>query len=52
MGAGGGGTILVLAPKENHQKIIQESNFLQIPIRIDFNGSKILYFKQDELQRA
>lgn len=52
MGAGGGGTILMLAPKENHQKIIEESKLLQIPIRIDFNGSKILYFKQDELQRA
>ena len=52
MGAGGGGTILILAPKEKHQQIIEESELLNIPVRIDFNGSKILYFKQDELQRT
>jgi len=48
MGAGGGGTILILAPKHKHKKIIEESKLLNIPVRIDYNGSKILYFKQDE----
>lgn len=41
MGAGGGGTFIIVAPPEKHDKIISETNLVNIPFKFDFEGSVI-----------
>lgn len=52
MGAGGGGTILVLADPTQHQHIEQSLGLTRIHFKIDWNGSKILYINHDGLPRT
>jgi D-glycero-alpha-D-manno-heptose-7-phosphate kinase len=49
LGAGGGGSILILADPSQHATIKSKLNLVEIPFKIDWNGSKILYVNQDGL---
>ncbi len=49
LGAGGGGFLLFYAEKEKHKKIRKAlSNLVELPFRFDYEGSKIIYFEDDE----
>ena len=44
LGAGGGGFMLFFASPERHKKIKEKLNkFLNVPFRIEYSGSKIIY---------
>ncbi len=45
LGAGGGGFMLFLAPPERHKKIKEKlKKFLNVPFRIEYSGSQIVYY--------
>ncbi len=51
MGSGGGGCMMLIAPKEKHEKIISElPNFIPISFHFDFDGSKIIFADKDEIR--
>jgi D-glycero-alpha-D-manno-heptose-7-phosphate kinase len=43
LGAGGGGSILILVPPEKREKVKKSLGLMEIDIKIDYDGSKILY---------
>lgn len=46
LGAGGGGFLLIMAEGESMKKIRETFRYqIQVPIRIDYEGSKLLYFE-------
>lgn len=48
LGAGGGGFLLILASKDKHSEIKQAlGDLLYVPARIDYLGSKIVYFSNE-----
>jgi len=49
LGAGGGGFMLLFAPPERHKKIKEKlKNFLQVPVRIEYLGSQIIYYSPSQ----
>ncbi len=48
LGAGGGGFILFLVPKNKQQRFLKSFHkFLQVPFRIDNTGSQIIYYSKN-----
>lgn len=48
LGAGGGGFILFLVPKNKQRRFLKSFNkFLQVPFRIDNTGSQIIYYSKN-----
>ena len=48
LGAGGGGFILFLVPKNKQRRFLKSfSKFLQVPFRIDNTGSQIIYYSKN-----
>ena len=44
LGAGGGGFLLFMAPPASHIRILGTlSNFLNVPVKLDFEGSRVIY---------
>lgn len=50
LGAGGGGSILILADPSRHAQIKRSLGLVQIPFKIDWNGSKVLYVNESGLR--
>jgi D-glycero-alpha-D-manno-heptose-7-phosphate kinase len=48
-GAGGGGFLLLFAEPELHDRIRQElGNLIQVPFKLEFAGSQIIFFDQEQ----
>jgi len=47
LGAGGGGFMLILAPKYTHARILEATGLRNLPIRIEMEGSKVIYDSTD-----
>lgn len=50
LGAGGGGFLLVYAPKEKHEYIIENIKLLHIPFEFESSGTKVLYYKPEKFE--
>lgn len=42
-GAGGGGFLLVMAPPDRHQAIVQTTGLAPLPFGFDYEGTKVIY---------
>ncbi|MCV6636800.1 hypothetical protein [Candidatus Albibeggiatoa sp. nov. NOAA] len=49
LGAGGGGFMLLFAPPEQHQTIIQALDLVHVPFEFDNSGSKIVLYEPNGL---
>ena len=48
LGAGGGGFILFLVPKNKQKKFLKTFyKFLKVPFRVDNTGSQIIYYSKN-----
>ncbi len=48
-GAGGGGFMLLLLPPERRQRVLEAlSPLIHVPVRLDFEGSRVIFFDQGE----
>lgn len=47
LGAGGGGFMLFFTAPENRQKLINAINFREYPFKIEFDGSKVIYYEEE-----
>jgi len=49
LGAGGGGFMLVFAPPERHAELREAfSDLIYVPVRMDFEGSRVVYFQPEQ----
>lgn len=47
LGAGGGGFLLFFTPPENRQKLIDSIKLREYPFKIEFDGSKVIYYEEE-----
>lgn len=47
LGAGGGGFMLFFTAPENRQKLINAINLREYPFKIEFDGSKVIYYEEE-----
>ncbi len=50
LGAGGGGFLLVYAPKEKHSSILKNIDLLHIPFAFESSGTKVIYYKPEKFE--
>lgn len=47
LGAGGGGFLLFFTPPENRQKLKESLKLREFPFKIEFDGSKVIYYEDE-----
>ena len=47
LGAGGGGFLLFFTPPENRKKLIDAIKLREYPFKIEFDGSKVIYYEEE-----